>query len=198
MKLKIYFSTLVFIICISCTRSCNHFPDSMAPLEVNLYNGIEKVARLGDNEAQVKQRAVESFDKEAAPDYLKKLGFDNVAVFPNLGVKVYFQLGRAALIEMQPPFKGHIQGKSLTIFNLTPPAGKNWETDLIKEFGTPYMRASGGRFSSEALFYPWGDVSYNRSGPNEIAIYRLPEIGRWRATDFGREVQLFKKEPKNN
>jgi hypothetical protein len=69
---------------------------------VNLFNGIEKVARLGDNEAQVKQRALESFDKEAAPDYLKKLGFDSVAVFPNLGVKVYFQLGRAALIEMQP------------------------------------------------------------------------------------------------
>ena len=73
----------------------------------------------------------------------------------------------------------------------SPPNG--WEEYLVRELGDPVLRASGGTFGSEALFYAWGDISYNHSGPNEIAIYKDPDIITYRQSNFGRDMRLFKK-----
>jgi hypothetical protein len=43
------------------------------------------------------------------------------------------------------------------------------------------------------MFYPWGDISYNRMGTNELAIYRDPSISSFRQKHFGRDLgAIFK------
>ena len=175
-----------------CTRSAPR-PEH----DVSLYSGLRDIVTLGDSETQVLQRA------RGAPERMQisndpgllKLRFSHLFNFRENGTRVYFRHGRVALIAAQEPFRGKVQGKRLTLFKFGPPPENTWEEVLTRELGEPLARASGGRFGSEAFFYPWGDISYNRMGPNEIALYRDPDVSRYRLKNFGREVKFFKSKP---
>ena len=67
----------------------------------------------------------------------------------------------------------------------------DWEKLITRQLGPPVLRVSGGRLNSQSLFYPWGDISFNNMGPNQLALYRDAEVGKYRQNDFGRELQLF-------
>lgn len=162
-------------------------------LELSLYTGIPGLASLGQTQKQVEKIAKIPFERVSIePDTpLGKLRFTEVFLFKSIGTKVYFKRDGAGLITAQEPFKGTIKGKKVKLFAFSVPPVSDWETLLIKELGPPESRSSGGRFGSEALYYNWGDMSYNRMGPNEIALYRNPELSKYRLTNFGREVELF-------
>lgn len=169
------------------------FADDPPMLELSLFTGIPGVASLGQTQKQVEASAKVPFERNeiAASSPLGKLHFSEVFVFKSIGTKVYFKRDGVGMITSQEPFKGSIKGKKIKLFAFSVPPVNDWETLLVKELGTPESRASGGRFGSEALYYNWGDVSYNRMGPNEIALYRNPELSKYRLTNFGREVELF-------
>lgn len=164
--------------------------------DLSLYSGIRSLVSLGDTEAQMRQRselAPERTPASAEPG-LEKAGISHIFTFKDRGTRVYFKGGRAVWIAMQEPFRGTIQGKKLKIFTFAAPGEKTWEEILVRELGEPSARAAGGRLGSEALFYPWGDISYNKMGPNEVALYRDQEIARMRLRNFGRDVKFFPSE----
>jgi hypothetical protein len=166
--------------------------------DLNLYSGIRQLVALGDAEAQVKSKVKFDFERQ---DYkedtrsiamtLSRLNITHSYKYSDLGTTVYFRDKRVVLIELQPPFKGEIQGKKMTLFDFKVPGDKTWEDILVRKLGGPVARASGGKFGSEALFYSWGDVSYNRMGLNQVALYRDPGISRYRQKNFGRDLKLF-------
>ncbi len=188
--------TLAFAAALFCGMSaCTEKIDVPKSLEVNLYSGVPEFAKLGDSEGQLLDRS-----KKIKPEITDltrkitsedKLSFTKILTFKPLGMRVYFRHGRVALIELQEPFRGAIQGKKLQVFSFATPTGGSWEETLIKEFGNPVVRASGGRFGSEAFFYSWGDISFNRMGPNELAIYRDTDLSAFRQKAFGRDVKFF-------
>lgn len=163
--------------------------------EVNLYSGIPEFAKLGDSEETLKDRTkrLEPEISELPPRTVAsdQPNFTKVYYFRDYGLRAFFQAARVALIQLQDPFRGTIQGKKLQIFSFAPPEGASWEDLLIREFGTPVVKASGGRFGSEGFFYSWGDISFNRMGPNELAIYRDSLISNFRQKNFGRDVKFF-------
>jgi len=164
--------------------------------DVNLNSGIRGIASLGDSESQIQQRNKHLPAKTTVKEEpgLERLKFTHFYYIQEMGARVYFRNGRVELIAIQEPFRGAVQGTSLRVFSLTAlPEGKKWDSVLTRELGGPSSRASGGRFGSEALFYAWGDISFNRSGPNEIAIYREQDISRYRQKNFGRDITFFKK-----
>lgn len=169
------------------------WPDEPS-LTLNVYKGVNDVVRLGDSESLVEQHAgkykINKIDASNDP-VAEKLKFNKIYQITDIGAIAYFRNGRVALILLQDPFRGVIQGKDLKVFSFAPPSGKTWEDQLTHSFGQPTVRASGGRFGSEALYYAWGDVSYNRMGPNEIAIYQDTDIASHRQRNFGRDVKLF-------
>jgi hypothetical protein len=176
--------------------SCFDTVKSTANLEINLYSGIRGVANLGDSWSQVQQvckwRTV-SLELPSGSDE-NRIQFSEAHSIPDLGTRLYFRDGRIALIEIQEPFKGSIQGKTLKLFDFKPPPDKSWDDVLQLQFGPPLARASGGRFGSEANFYSWGDISYNRMGTNELAIYRDATISNFRQKHFGRDISgVFQK-----
>ena len=165
-----------------------------AIMEVNLYSGVQDFVKIGDSEGQIIDRGkkLEPEIAELPPKAAdERLSFSKVYRFRSLGMRLYFQQGRVSLIELQEPFRGNIQGKRLQIFSFAAPQGSTWEDLLTKGFGVPLVKASGGRFGAEAFFYSWGDVSFNRMGPNELAIYRDREISNYRQKNFGRDVKFF-------
>lgn len=160
---------------------------------MSLYTGIPGVASLGDTYNSVTENSKYPYERvDVDPtSELGKLGFNEFVHFKTLGTRVYFKRDGVGFITAQEPFKGTIKGKKINLFSFSVPPVANWESHLIKELGQPDARASGGRFGSEGLFYNWGDISYNRMGPNELALYRNPELSKYRLTNFGRELTLF-------
>jgi len=188
-----------FCILVGCIALLSIFPACLEEdkpdvfLELSLYTGIPGVARIGETYQQVTQNASfpwETYQIPPEPAYTK-LGFTEAIVFKSVGTRVYFRRGGAALITAQEPFRGQIKSKNIRLFAFSVPVVADWEDLLLKELGQPDARASGGRFSSEGLYYSWGDISYNRMGPNEIALYRDTELAKFRMKNFGRELQLM-------
>jgi len=158
---------------------------------VHLYSGIDQVALLGETEAQVMQRSIQKPKRANAVADLASFGFNPVFTFEELGVNVFFKNGVVALIEVQEPFRGKIVGKNLHLFPFEAPQNTGWDDILIKEFGSPTKNLFGGRFNSQSFVYAWGDVSFNRMGPNQVAFYRDNAILNYREKNFGRVVKLF-------
>lgn len=176
--------------------SCTGGKEAPISMEVNLYSGVQDFAKIGDSEGSIVERAkkwnaeIVDLGKPAVGE--ERLAFTKYYHFKDLGMKLYYRNTRVALIELQEPFRGNIQGKRLKVFSFAPPSGSTWEELLVKEFGAPVVKASGGRFGAEAFFYSWGDISFNRMGPNELALYRDPEISNYRQKNFGRDVKFFR------
>ncbi len=161
--------------------------------DLSLYSGVRNLVSLGDTEVQMHQRSDLEPERQpaSAEPGVEKVGISHIYVFKDRGTRVYIKGGRAVWISMQEPFRGSIQGKKLKIFTFAAPGEKTWEEILVRELGEPSARAAGGRLGSEALFYPWGDISYNKMGPNELSLYRDQEIARMRLRNFGRDVKFF-------
>jgi hypothetical protein len=175
--------------------SCTHkAPPPSIPLRLSFYAGISKVARMGDPESLVLKNTLFKAVPEpvdAASD-LGKLGFTKIISFDEIGVRVFIRHSQVAMIEVHDHFPGVIEGKGNKPFGAPTPPEKGWEEALVQLYGFPQTRATGGRLGSAALFYSWGDISFNRVGPNEIALYQAPDIAAFRQKDFGQGLSLFK------
>jgi len=189
-KLAIVFGAFASLLFASCTRKQ---AKEIPRFKINLYSGVEGLAKLGYSEMTVLKSPQWEY-KEILLTSIKeaeKFGFNRIVEFPDIGMRVYFRRRRAALIEVQEPFKGDIVGKKLALFTFSLPPANSWRDELIKHFGHPQSEASGGRLGSRAIFYPWGDVTFNRMGPNELALHRNPKVAEFRRRNFGRLVKLF-------
>jgi hypothetical protein len=175
---------------LSCTKTT---PETQEQHDLSLYTGIRNIASLGDSESQMLQRSKRSSEKHLINDKegMDKLRISHYYSFKELGTVVYFRGGHVAMITAQEPFRGTIQGKSIKLFSFSPPPGKTWGETLSRELGEPTARASGGKFGAEALFYTWGDISYNKMGPNQIALYRDTDLSHYRLKNFGRDLKFF-------
>jgi len=164
-------------------------------MDLNIYAGIDDLVRLSDTETQIATRTKRERKKIDLGDNteFKALRLAYLLHFKDAGVKAYFRNGRVALLEVQEPFHGTIQNKRIKIFPFNIPTGGSWEEALKREFGAPQASVSGGRLGSQALFYSWGDISFNGMGPNQIALYRDAEISTYRQNNFGRVVEFFPK-----
>ncbi len=173
---------------------CTERAPSSIGLELSLYSGIRQLVNINDTEERILQRSPwtpERVDLSQDPG-VDRVKFTHMLFFKEVGTRAYFRNGRVALIEIQDPFQGVIQGKKISVFKLEKVAPATWDQVLTAELGPPVSRTGGGTFGSEDFFYSWGDVSYNSNGPNEIAIYRDPEIMKYRQTSFGRKITIFK------
>lgn len=186
----VIFSTAIplFILSPACTN-----PDESPRLEVSLYAGIPALAKIGDSREAVKERgrfspsrALSSIDES-----LTKIGITDAFFYSKIGTRVYFRADHVVLIELQEPFRGIVKTSNLPIFPFALPPGNSWEELLVKDFGPPTNRVQGGRLASDSLFYNWGDISYNRMGPNQIALYRDTDIRKYRETSFGRVIEMW-------
>lgn len=185
--------TLFALALLSSPACIRRTPTSLLPLQVSLYSGVEEVVRLGDLESDIQARSKEvseRVDLSSNAD-AQEAQFSHLLHFKAIGIRAYFRHSRVALIEIQEPFRGEVRGKRLKIFPFAAQQGRSWDEVIMRELGEPTMRVSGGRLSSEALFYSWGDISFNGMGPNEIALYRQAEVGTFRQKNFGRVIKLF-------
>ncbi len=194
-KTIVVYCFLVFFF-ISCIKLGKKDTLSTADMPINLYSGIRNFVSLGDTESVVLNRVSYSYSKEQIQEdtmgrTLKSVDIDYSLFFKDVGITAYFRKGNVVLIEIQDPFQGYIQGKNFRVFQFKLPEGSSWEDVILKIFGPPQARASGGSLGSEGLFYDWGDISYNRMGCNQLAIYRDPAISRYRLKFFGRQLRLF-------
>lgn len=188
---------LAFGLAAGLSTACFKRSSPLPEMAINLDAGIRNFVSLSDNESDVIRSTKLSYVKEAVPvdtsgNSLSAVQVSHLFYFKDLGTKVYFRSGKVVLIEMQEPFKGMVQGKNLKVFHFELLQDRTWVEVLTREFGSPVARGAGGRFGAEALFYGWGDVSFNRMGPNEIALYTDPAISIYRQRNFGREIRLFK------
>lgn len=182
-------SVAIFMAFVACIRRT---PSNIPPMEVSLYTGIDSVARMDESESSVSARTQFSPEKfEVADSELLALKFTSGVHFKDVGVKAYFRNGRVALIEVQEPFAGIVQGKKYQLFPFLSSNGKTWQETITREFGIASNHSDGGRFGSESLFYGWGDISYNGMGPNQLALYRDPEIAKYRMKNFGRVIKFW-------
>ena len=188
-----YILVAVFLLSLA-LPSCIRRNRDQPSLDVNLFTGIPDRVRLGENETSVLNKMKGwQYQRE---EYAESSGaerslFSHSFEYRQLGIKVYFQRSQVILIELQDPFRGTIQSKKLAIFQLATPPDVSWEDYLSRQFGPPNQRVTGGRLGSASLFYGWGDISYNHTGPNEIALYRDPRILEYRQGNFGRVLRLF-------
>ena len=173
--------------------ACNEKKGPVVSHDVNLYAGIRGIASLGDSENQMLKRSKAGDSAREAIDEpdLEKLHLSHFFAFKDSGAQVYFRNGRVVLIMTQEPFRGTVQGKNLKLFSFGPAKTKTWADILARELGEPLVRVSGGKFGSEAFFYSWGDISFNRMGPNQLAIYRDADISSHRLKHFGRGREVF-------
>jgi hypothetical protein len=165
------------------------------PIMVSRYSGIVGVVQIGDTEKAVLARLKwENKRTELPKDHqLAKIRFTHMLSFPDGGIRAYFRNERVALLEIQDPFQGEIQGTRLSVFKPSSAQPEKWDEVLQQELGRmPRARAGNGSFGSEALFYDWGDIAFGKSGPQEMAIYRDPEIAKYRQTNFGRKIEMWK------
>ncbi|MCB0405167.1 MAG: hypothetical protein KDD51_10300 [Bdellovibrionales bacterium] len=166
--------------------------DSLPPMYINLYSGIADVAYLGEHESQVLGRKWRFKEVAVPSDALATaLGVEKIVEMPEIGVKVYFRRQLVTLIEIQDPFPGYLLGRNDPLFSFSLARQDSWREDLIRQLGKPVQEATGGRLGSHALFYRWGDIAFNRMGPNQVALYRLPDVIPYREKNFGRVIKFF-------
>ena len=160
--------------------------------EVSLYTGISSLVKLGDTFQGVTKRISQPFERVSVnqDEDLKSLRFSQAIHYKDLGLKIYFRRTGVALITLQEPFQGTIRTKKIPLFPFGPAPQGTWEEVLVKELGPPDFVVSGGKLNSKALFYSWGDISFNAMGPNQLALYRDSSIIKYREKNFGREVQV--------
>lgn len=161
---------------------------------ISRYSGVVGIAQIGDSEAAILSRVKWQSKKSPLPKNhaLTKIRFSHMVAFPESGIRAYFRNDKVALLEIQDPFLGEIQGTRLRVFLLTNTKQEKWEDVLQAELGRqPRARYGNGKLNSEAFFYDWGDIAFNASGPNEIAVYRDPEIAKYRQTNFGRKLEMW-------
>lgn len=180
----------LFLAQTACTRKEITLP---ATVSVVLNSGIPDVVVLGDSEQQVLKHLPAQPERAPAtiftgPDAIK---MNEIWSYPDQGLRLYFLNSRVEMIELQQPFLGKVRGTLVRVFQFERPKDTPWDEFIIKGFGEPIARAAGGKFGSEALFYPWGDISYNSMGPNQVALYKTPEIQNYRLNNFGKSLQLF-------
>ncbi len=160
-------------------------------LQINLYSGVVGIARLGDPESENSPSEWKCEREEIAPDSdLGGLNFTSTCHYRELGIQTYFRFGRLSLMEIQEPFHGIIRGMDFDLFSLGNVGGGTWHDALVRKFGAPVAEASGGRLSSEALFYDWGDIAYNGAGINQLSLYHEPKVRTYRNQNFGRVLDL--------
>lgn len=166
---------------------------SIPNLQLSLHSGIEQLVRLNDTEEQMQARGNIRGDREeiSTSSELGQLKFTHLVHFKEAGIKAYFRAGRVALIEVQDPFSGSIVGRRLPVFPFSRLEDKTWEDTLIREFGSPLEKSTGGRLSSDLLLYSWGDVAYNGLGPNQFAIYKDEDVASYRKRNFGRVLKFW-------
>jgi hypothetical protein len=171
------------------------FSEGSGPLMLSRYSGIVGLIQLGDTEQAILSRVKWTNKRADLPKShgLAKMRFSHMMLFPEGGVRAYFRNDKVALIEVQNPFSGEVQGTRLSVFKLTSTQkAEKWDDVIQNELGRqPRGRIGNGAFNSEAFLYPWGDVSFNASGLNEMAIYRDPEIAKYRQTHFGPKVEMW-------
>lgn len=161
------------------------------PFEINLYTGVPGIARLSETYQQVTEKAKYKWEKIAIDEaFSKKLGITDGVSFPTMGVNVFFKRKSAAIIILQPPFKGRVMNKKISIFDKNAEINE-WDKHLLKEFGTPEAKSSGGRLNAEIVFHSWGDITYTRVGPIEMTLYRDTEIKNYRINNFSSGQALF-------
>ncbi|NBX77120.1 MAG: hypothetical protein EBQ92_11245 [Proteobacteria bacterium] len=163
--------------------------------EVSLFTGINRLVKLGDPLSITRKQNPQGSEKISVSDTdeLKSLKIEEGLSYPGMGLKIYYRHSGAALIILQEPFSGKIRSKKIALFPFGPSPLGTWEEYLIKELGIPDFTVTGGRLNSKALFYSWGDISFNAMGPNQLALYRDSKIAKYREKNFGRELQILPK-----
>lgn len=170
------------------------FSETNPTYEVSLFTGIPPLVKLGDPLSVVKKAVksseskVDLSDFENCPDCKVIQGVQ----FDKLGLSVFFNRLGANLIIIQAPFRGSIRSKKIELFQLGPtPSGGTWGDFITKELGAPDFIVTGGNLNSRGFFYPWGDISFNASGPNQLALYRDSNLRTYREKSFGRKLKIF-------
>jgi hypothetical protein len=166
----------------------------LGPYEVSLFTGINPLIKLGDPQGVV---------GKAMPLTGSKVDLSEFSDFPDckivdgliykkLGITAYFNRSGAVLIILEEPFKGNIRSKKINLFALGPsPGAGTWSDFLNKELGSPDFVVTGGSLNSTGFFYSWGDISFNASGPNQVALYRDPAVRKYREKFFGRRLKIL-------
>lgn len=161
------------------------------PFEINLYTGIPGVVRLGETYQQVTDKAKYKWEKlEIDENLKKKSGITEGVTFPSLGISIFFKRKSTAIIIMNAPFKGNVMNKKISVFHKNADTNE-WDKHVLKEFGTPEAKASGGRLNSELSIYSWGDITLTRVGPIEMTMYRDSEVKNYRMNNFSSGQALF-------
>ncbi len=161
------------------------------PFEINLYTGVPGVARLSETFQQVTEKTKYKWQKLEIPeDLAKKIGVTDGIAFSGLGINVFFKRKSAVAIVLQPPFKGKVMNKRIAIFDHNGDI-QEWDKHILKEFGAPNAKASGGRLNSEIVFHSWGDLTATRVGPIEMTLYRDADIKNYRMNNFSTGQALF-------
>lgn len=190
---KLKYCALALAACLASGPACvRRAPLGLPPLYVNLHSGIGDVALLGESVQSVESRKWRK--KEILIGQFpeaERLNLDRGIEFPDIGVRVFFRHGTVALIEVQEPFHGYVAGRESPAFGSKLLAGDSWRDTLIREYGRPSGEGLGGKFGARALFYRWGDVSFNGLGPNQLSLYRHEDIAEYRQRNFGRQIRLF-------
>lgn len=177
------------------------FSEPHSNYEVSLFTGIPPLVKLGDPLSVVKkaikasESKVDLADFENCPDCKVSQGIQ----FDQLGLSIFFNRLGANLIIIQAPFKGSIRSKKVELFPLgPPPSGGTWGDFITKELGAPDFIVTGGNLNSRGFFYSWGDISFNASGPNQLALYRDPNLRKYREKSFGRKLRIFPENPSSD
>lgn len=174
------------------------FSDALGPYEVSLYTGIHSLIKLGDTRSVVAKVMPEKGNQNDLSEFTD---FPDCKIieginYKKLGITAYFNRSGAALIILEEPFKGNIRSKKINLFSLgPPPVSGTWGEFLSKELGAPDFVVTGGNLNSTGFFYSWGDITFNASGPNQVALYRDSSIRNYREKYFGRKLKMFPESP---
>lgn len=189
-KIVVITTAFVIFLGVGCVRRDT---SSIPKLQLSLHSGLEQLVRLNDTEEQMLARgSIRGKRSDIAPSSeLGQLKFSHSFEFKEVGIRAYFRTGRVSLIEVQDPFSGAIVGRRLVVFPFARLEDRTWEETLIREFGTPLEKSSGGRLSSDLLLYSWGDIAFNGLGPNQFGVYRDEDVAAYRKRNFGRVIKFW-------
>jgi hypothetical protein len=128
------------------------------------YSGIVGLIQLGDTEQAILSRVKWTNKRAELPKShgLAKMRFSHMMYFPDGGVRAYFRNDKVALIEVQNPFSGEVQGTRLSVFKLTSTQqSEKWDEVIQNEFGPPTARTDRAmvpliprRFSTLGEMFP--------------------------------------------
>lgn len=170
------------------------FSEDSGPYEVSLFTGISPLIKLGDPLTSVSKSISQKGSKSDLSDFAEHADCKIVEglSFKKLGITAYFNRSGVALIILEEPFKGSIRSKKINLFALGPPPNSGtWGEFITKELGPPDFVVTGGNLNSTGFFYSWGDITFNASGPNQVALYRDVAIKKYREKYFGRKLKMF-------